>query len=77
VLVPPDSLDIPRLPFVGREEMEEPVQLRLITRRDEVAAELEELSRKVKARAEQVWNDSRFRRWLKREERRQERRHKR
>lgn len=77
VLVPADSLHNPRLPFVGREEFEEPVQLRLITRRDEVAAELEELSRKVKARAEQVWSDSRFRRWLEREERKQRRRRRR
>ncbi len=54
VLVPAESLADKRLPFVYREEPPEPVQLRLIPRREGVAEELEELSRRVKARVEQA-----------------------
>jgi diacylglycerol kinase (ATP) len=54
VLVPVESLDSKKLPFVYREEPPEPVQLRLIPRREGVAEELEELSRRVKARVERA-----------------------
>ena len=54
VLVPEESVDDKRLPFVYREEPPEPVQLRLIPRREGVAEELEELSRRVKARVEKA-----------------------
>jgi YegS/Rv2252/BmrU family lipid kinase len=54
VLVPAESLDNKKLPFVYREEPPEPVQLRLIPRREGVAEELEELSRRVKARVEKA-----------------------
>ncbi|MEW6555640.1 MAG: diacylglycerol kinase family protein [Actinomycetota bacterium] len=54
VLVPAESLNDKRLPFVQREEPPEPVQLRLIPRREGVAEELEELSRRIKARVEQA-----------------------
>jgi diacylglycerol kinase (ATP) len=54
VLVPAESLDDKKRPFVHREEPPEPVQLRLIPRREGVAEELEELSRRVKARVEQA-----------------------
>jgi diacylglycerol kinase (ATP) len=54
VLVPEESLVNRKLPFVYREEPPEPVQLRLIPRREGVAEELEELSRRVKTRVEQA-----------------------
>lgn len=54
VLVPAESMDNKKLPFVYREEPPEPVQLRLIPRREGVAEELEELSRRVKARVEKA-----------------------
>ncbi len=50
VLVPEDSLQNRKLPFVRKEEPQEGVQLRLISARDGVAEELEELSRRVKTR---------------------------
>jgi diacylglycerol kinase (ATP) len=61
VLVPSDSLDNKRLPFVYREEPPEPVQLRLIPRREGVAEELEELSRRVKTRVERALETRRIR----------------
>jgi len=54
VLVPDASLNNKKLPFVYREEPPEAVQLRLIPRREGVADELEELSRRVKARVEKA-----------------------
>jgi len=54
VLVPAESLESKKLPFVYKEEPPEPVQLRLIPRREGVAEELEELSRRVKARIERA-----------------------
>jgi len=54
VLVPSESLESKKLPFVYKEEPPEPVQLRLIPRREGVAEELEELSRRVKARVERA-----------------------
>ncbi|MBN2026707.1 MAG: diacylglycerol kinase family lipid kinase [Actinobacteria bacterium] len=54
VLVPAESLESKKLPFVHKEEPPEPVQLRLIPRREGVAEELEELSRRVKARIERA-----------------------
>jgi len=62
VLVPPESLKNDKLPFVAREEPPEPVQLRLIPRREGVAEELEELSRRLKARVEQAVEATRRRR---------------
>jgi diacylglycerol kinase (ATP) len=50
VLVPEDSFKDAKLPFVRREEPKEGRQLRLITRRDGIADELEDLSRRVKGR---------------------------
>jgi len=61
VLVPAESLDSKKLPFVYREEPPEPVQLRLIPRREGVAEELEELSRRVKARVERALEARRWR----------------
>lgn len=54
VLVPADSLKDKKLPFIPREELPEPVQLRLIPRREGVSEELEELSRRVKTRVDQA-----------------------
>lgn len=61
VLVPAESLNDKKLPFVYREEPPEPVQLRLIPRREGVAEELEELSRRVKVRVEQALEARRWR----------------
>jgi len=61
VLVPAESLADKKLPFVYREEPPEPVQLRLIPRREGVAEELEELSRRVKTRVEQALEARRWR----------------
>ncbi|RJP28284.1 MAG: diacylglycerol kinase family lipid kinase [Actinobacteria bacterium] len=61
VLVPAESLDSKKLPFVYREEPPEAVQLRLIPRREGVAEELEELSRRVKARVEKALEVRRWR----------------
>lgn len=66
VLVPAESLDDKKLPFVYREEPPEPVQLRLIPRREGVADELEELSRRVKARVEKALETRRIRPAMKR-----------
>jgi hypothetical protein len=60
VLVPPESIKDKKLPFVIRDEPQEPVQLRLIPRREGVAEELEELSRRVKARVEQAFETRRW-----------------
>ncbi len=60
VLVPAESLADKKLPFVYREEPPEPVQLRLIPRRDGVAEELEELSRRVKMRVERALETRRW-----------------
>lgn len=59
VLVPAESLRDKRLPFVTRDEPAEPVQLRLIPRREGVAEELEELSRRIKVRVEQALDTAR------------------
>ena len=61
VLVPAGSRENRKLPFVRREEPPEPVQLRLIPRREGVAEELEELSRRVKARVEHALESTRWR----------------
>ena len=61
VLVPAESLNDKKRPFVFREEPPEPVQLRLIPRREGVAEELEEISRRVKARVEQALEVRRWR----------------
>jgi len=61
VLVPQESLGDRKLPFVVREEPPESVQLRLIPRREGVADELEEISRKIKARVEQAFETTRLR----------------
>jgi hypothetical protein len=61
VLVPAESLKDKKLPFVYREEPAEPLQLRLIPRREGVAEELEELSRRVKARVERALEARRWR----------------
>jgi len=74
VLVPPESLDNHKLPFVSKEELPEPEQLRLIPPRDGVADELEELSRRVKARVEGLVDSVRTRRRLEKEDRKEERR---
>ncbi len=66
VLVPAESLYNKRLPFVYREEAPEPVQLRLIPRREGVAEELEELSRRVLARVEKALETRRLRLAVKR-----------
>jgi diacylglycerol kinase (ATP) len=60
VHVPAGSLTDKKLPFVSREEPPEPVQLRLIPRREGVAEELEELSRRVKTRVEQAFETRRY-----------------
>jgi diacylglycerol kinase (ATP) len=60
VLVPRKSLKDRRLPFVAKEEPPEPVQLRLIPRREGVAEELEEISRRLKSRVEQAFEASRW-----------------
>lgn len=74
VLVPPESLDNRKLPFVSREEPPEPVQLRLIPQRESVAEELEEISRRVKARVEGYVESVRTRRRLEKEDRKEEKR---
>jgi hypothetical protein len=74
VLVPPESLNNRKLPFVSKEEPPEPEQLRLIPPRDGVADELEELSRRVKARVEGLVSSVRMRRRLEKEDRKEERR---
>jgi len=61
VLVPAESLNDKKRPFVYREEPPEPVQLRLIPRREGVAEELEEISRRVKVRVEQALEVRRWR----------------
>ncbi|MDI6830206.1 MAG: diacylglycerol kinase family lipid kinase [Actinomycetota bacterium] len=60
VLVPAASLKNRRLPFVPTEEPSEPVQLRLIPQREGVSEELEELSRRVKARVDQALEAARL-----------------
>ncbi len=62
VLVPAASLRNKKLPFVAREEPPEPVQLRLIPRREGVAEDLELLSRRVKERVERAMEATRARR---------------
>ena len=62
VLVPPASLRNKKLPFVPREELPEPVQLRLMPRREGVAEDLEMLSRRVKERVERAMKATRARR---------------
>jgi diacylglycerol kinase (ATP) len=74
VLVPPESLENDRLPFIRREEPPEPVQLRLIPQGEGVAEELVALSRKVKARVDQMVQSARIRRRMEKIERREERR---
>ncbi len=59
VLVPAESLRNKKLPFVSRDEPPEPVQLRLIPQREGVADDLEEISRRVKARVEQALESAR------------------
>ncbi len=61
VLVPSESIKDRKLPFVVKDEPQEPVQLRLIPRREGVAEELEELSRRVKSRVEQAFETRRSR----------------
>ena len=73
VLVPPESLKNRKLPFVAKEEPPEPVQLRLIPQREGVAEELEELSRKVKARVERLIEGTRTGRKLEKSERKEAR----
>jgi YegS/Rv2252/BmrU family lipid kinase len=73
VLVPPESLKNRKLPFVAKEEPPEPVQLRLISQREGVAEELEELSRKVKARVERLIEGTRTGRKLEKSERKEAR----
>jgi diacylglycerol kinase (ATP) len=62
VLVPPESLNNRKLPFVIKEEPPEPVQLRLIPRREGLPEELEEISRRLKTRVEQALEPRYFRR---------------
>lgn len=64
VLVPPESLRNRKLPFVPREEPPEPLQLRLMPRREGVAEDLEALSKRVKARVERALEITRARRRL-------------
>jgi YegS/Rv2252/BmrU family lipid kinase len=62
VLVPEGSLRDRKLPFVVREEPPEPVQLRLIPRRESLPEELEELSRRLKTRVERALETNRMKR---------------
>lgn len=68
VLVPPASLRNRKLPFVPREEPPEPVQLRLMPRREGVAEDLELLSRRVKERVERAMEATRGHRGFMRRE---------
>ncbi|MDY6794884.1 MAG: diacylglycerol kinase family protein [Actinomycetota bacterium] len=74
VLVPEESMKNRKLPFIPRKEPSEPEQLRLIPQRDGVAEDLEELSRRVKARVESLVQSARLRRQLEKDERREDRR---
>jgi diacylglycerol kinase (ATP) len=71
VLVPEESLEDGKLPFVKKEEPQEGIQLRLISRKGEITDELEELSKRVKTRVENFLESTREGRKLARMDRKE------